>query len=141
MNEQTFVIIKPDAYNRYLVGKIISRLEDIDLKIERIETRRKNADWCEKHYQHIWVNQTDVYGRLKAFMVRKLTIGIILSGPNAIKRVRKMIGATDALEALPGTIRGDLGNASGPYNLIHASDSVEAAKREIEFYFNKETDW
>lgn len=143
MSEQTFVIIKPDAIAQGLVGRIISRLEDIGLKIIKIEIRHKNEIWCREHYAHIYNSVLigrDIYGRLRDFMTVHSTIGIILSGPNVIERVRRLIGATNALEAEPGTIRGDWGNASGPYNLIHASDSVLAAVQEIELYFNKETD-
>lgn len=142
MNEQTFIIIKPDAITQGLVGRIISRFEDIELLIERIEKRRKDDNWCRQHYAHILETTTiEVYKRLRNFMIDQAIIGIVLSGPNAIERVRRMVGVTNALEAEPGTIRGDWGKSSGPYNLIHASDSVEAVEREIELYFDKETDW
>ncbi len=139
MTEQTFVIIKLDAIGRCLVGKIISRLEDMGLEIECIEMRHKNTIWCREHYRHI--HNEDVYEKLCAFMVYRPTIGIILTGPNVISRVRKLIGTTNALKAEPGTIRGDWGKSTGPYNLIHASDSVESVKKEIKLYFDKETDW
>lgn len=140
--EQTFIIIKPDAIERGLVGKIISRFEDMGLYIKRIEKRRKNTYWCRQHYSHIFGTKQyeKIYSRLEQFMTHRSTIGIILVGPDAIKRVRKMVGATDALEAKPGTIRGDYGKSSGPRNLIHASDSVETVVKEIVLYFDKETD-
>jgi nucleoside-diphosphate kinase len=147
MHEQTFVIIKPDAYSRYLVGKIIKRLEGIGLNIQHIEMRRKNASWCKKHYAHVYqaalvdFDHTAqlIYTNLENSMIKR-TIGIILSGPNAVARVRRMIGVINPLEAEPGTIRGDFGNAASPYNLIHASDSIEEAQKEIELYFDSETD-
>ena len=147
-NEQTFVIIKPDAIERGLVGKTISRFEDVGLYIEKIEKRLKDTPWCRAHYAHIY-NATLpdfdhtaklIYTYLEQFMTGHSTIGIILVGSDAIKRVKRMTGATNALEAEPGTIRGDWGQYSGPYNLIHASDSIEAVEREIALYFDKETD-
>lgn len=146
MTEQTFVIIKPDAMTQKYIGRIISRLEDIGLTIDRIEMRRKGMAWCRKHYRHIWIAQENgnfeepIYSYLEAFMVDQPIIGIILFGPNAISRVRRLIGATNPLEAEPGTIRGDLGTSFSPYNLIHASDSDLTVEQEIKLFFNKETD-
>ena len=144
--EQTFVIIKPDAIGRSLVGKIIERFENMSLHIEHIEKRHKNTIWCERHYAHILeccrIGTLDmqIYQRLEKFMTMCPTIGIILIGFNVIEKVKKMIGTTDASKAKPGTIRGDWGQYSGCSNLIHAADSVEAVKREVELYFDKETD-
>ncbi len=134
----TFVIIKPDALERGLLGQIITRFEDMGLYIVGIEKRTKNKVWCRSHYKDI--NIVKVYGRLENCMCSSPLIGIILNGENAVIRVRRMIGATNALEAAPGTIRGDFGKYSGPYNLVHASDSIEAVFREIELFFDKDTD-
>ena len=138
MIEQTFIIIKPDAIRRGLVGKIISRFEDMGLAIERIEERCKNESWCHQHYCKI--NDESIYNHIRAFMVNYPLIGIVLIGDNAVERVRKRIGSTNALQAAPGTIRGDWGKYGGPFNLVHASDSLKNSNREIELYFNRETD-
>jgi len=146
MNKQTFVIIKPDAITFRFVGKIISRFEDMGLRIQHIEERHKNEQWCRAHYQHILeycrigTLEKIVYQRLEKFMTTTPTIGIILLGESAIFRVKKAIGVTNALTAEPGTIRGDWGQQSGCYNLVHAADSEEAVKEEIKLYFDKETD-
>jgi len=147
MNEQTFVIIKPDAITRKLVGKIIGRFEDIGLYIEHIEKRLKNITWCQLHYAHIYLAQNagrygkkDVCGLQERFMTELPTIGIILVGENAIERVKRMVGATHCPNAIPGTIRGDWGIHSGCCNLIHASEFKREVNKEIELYFDKETD-
>jgi len=146
MNELTFVIIKPDAFERKLIGSIITRFEKMGLCITHIEERHKNITWCQNHYKHILeycrIGTLDqqIYDRLERFMTFSSTIGIILEGINAINRVKKMIGLTDATKAEPGTIRGDWGQFPGCINLVHAADSIEAVKKEIELYFDKETD-
>ena len=134
----TFVIIKPDAIERGFVGQIITRFEDMGLYIVRIEKRTKNKMWCRLHYEDI--NIVEVYNRLENCMCSSPLIGIVLSGECAVARVRRMIGVTDALIAVPGTIRGDFGKYSGPHNLVHASDSIEAVLREVELFFDKDTD-
>ena len=134
----TFVIIKPDAIERGLLGQIITRFENMGLYIVKIEKRAKKQAWCRKHYKDINIDK--VYASLEICMCSSPLIGIILSGEFAITRVRKMIGVTNAIEAAPGTIRGDLGKYAGPYNLIHASDSQEAVQREVELFFDKDTD-
>jgi len=146
MNEQTFVIIKPDAITLRFVGKIINRFEDMGLYFKHIEKRHKNEIWCQAHYAHILeycrlgTLNNAVYQRLERFMTTTPTIGIILIGQNAISRVKKVIGVTDALQAEPSTIRGAWGRQSGCFNLVHAADSMYAVKREIALYFDKETD-
>ncbi len=134
----TFVIIKPDALERGLLGQIITRFEDMGLYIVRIEKRTKNKVWCRSHYKDI--NIVEMYDRLENCMCSAPLIGIVLMGDCAIVRVRRMLGATDARMAVPGTIRGDFGRYSGPHNLVHASDSPEAVLRETELFFDVDTD-
>lgn len=143
----TFVIVKPDAFERGLLGQIITRLENMGLYISRIEKRCKNKTWCREHYEDIFKEAADspgyrgVYKHLEDFMCSAPLVGIVLEGETGtIERVRKMIGTKNAIEAAPGTVRGDLGKYAGPYNLIHASDSDEAVTREIKLFFDKETD-
>lgn len=146
VTEKTFIIIKPDALERGLFGRIMSRLEDMGLHIEKIEKRIKNKVWCRFHYANVRAAcdigslDASIYTRLVTFMVNASLIGVVLRGNNAIQRVRAVVGATDVMVAVPGTIRGDFGKYSGPYNLIHASDSEVAVHREIKLFFDKETD-
>lgn len=143
MFETTFIIIKPDAVERNLVGKIIQRLEDIGLQIMDIKVAHKNETWAEQHYAHIKASHLYlIYPKLVAFMTKSFAplIGIVLRGERAIYRVRQMIGATNALDAKPGTIRGDYGRKDGPFNLIHSSDAWETVDKEIELFFNITTD-
>ena len=141
MIEQTFVIIKPDAINRRLVGSIIQRLERKNLKILRIESRQKNFKWVRDMYPHIferlqmgkWLECE--YMDFANFMISTPLIGMTLEGNNAISVVRKMIGATDSREAAPGTIRGDYGTYPIMFNCIHASDSYENVEREAKLFY------
>ncbi len=130
MKQSTFVMFKPDAVERKLVGRILSRFEDAGLKIGRLKSVFSlSRDRLEKHYgEH---SRQDFFERLIGAMVRRPAILVELWGNDAVRRVRAMIGDTNALEAAPGTIRGDFGRDSGAENLIHASDSAESATREI----------
>jgi nucleoside-diphosphate kinase len=134
--EQTLVIIKPDAVSRKLVGRIISRFEDKFLDIIKIESRVKNETWMRLFYPHIYRDNKPLFNDLCNFMVGTLLIGIILEGPDAISMVRKMVGATDSRLSAVGTIRGDFGSYPVRYNCVHASDSFESARREIELFFS-----
>ena len=132
-----FVIIKPDAIMRGLVGRIISRFENKELYITRIEIRHKNAAWCREHYAHL---SDEIYVKLGYFMTSNSLIGIIFNGERALEIARQLVGITDSVRAVPGTIRGDYGSTPILRNIIHVSDSLEATKREIELFFNDETD-
>jgi len=139
INEQvTFVIIKPDAIERQLVGEIISRIEHTYLRLNAIQTRHKTPEWAKRHYAHLVEHA--FYPALEEFMTQAPLIGFVVHGPNAVARVRQIVGATRPLEAAPGTIRGDYGYDPPRYNLIHASDSVDAAEREIGIFYDCSTD-
>lgn len=146
MTEQTFIIIKPDALARGLFGRIMSRFEDMGLYITRIEKRSKGNTWCRFHYANVRAacdigsSDKNIYTQLVVCMTGIPLIGVVLRGSDAVRRVRVVIGATDVMAAVPGTIRGDFGKYSGPYNLVHASDSLSAVDREIKLFFNKRTD-
>ena len=141
--QTTFVIIKPDAHERKLVGEIIKRFEQRGLYISRIESRRKNYEWCEQHY-HQLATGTDkdrsIFRPLALSMAKRPLIGIVLEGPQAPLVVKRMVGATDSVEADPGTIRGDFGTRPVRNNLVHAADSQLVAKREAAQFFNPATD-
>ncbi|TDB70200.1 nucleoside-diphosphate kinase [Micromonospora sp. KC723] len=131
-DERTLVLIKPDAVRRGLVGEIISRFERKGLRIDAMQTRTLDGDFADQHYaEHV---DKPFYPPLKAFMTGGPLVALVLSGDQVIEVVRGMIGATDGRRAAAGTIRGDL-SLSNRENLVHASDSVDSAKREIALWF------
>ncbi|HEX5542302.1 MAG TPA: nucleoside-diphosphate kinase [Micromonospora sp.] len=130
--ERTLVLIKPDAVRRGLVGEIISRFERKGLRIDAMVLREMDPALADEHYaEHV---DKDFYPPLKAFMTGGPLVAMVLSGDQAIEVVRGMTGATDGRKADAGTIRGDL-SLSNRENLLHASDSVESAKRELILWF------
>ncbi|NYI70068.1 nucleoside-diphosphate kinase [Naumannella cuiyingiana] len=132
MTQRTFVLIKPDAVRRGLVGEILHRYEAKGLAIEALELRHVDAELADAHYaEHV---ERDFYPPLRAFVTSGPSIAMILSGDSAIEVVRLLNGATDARVAAPGTIRGDLA-LSNRENLVHGSDSPESAEREIALWF------
>jgi nucleoside-diphosphate kinase len=130
--ERTLIIFKPDAVNRLLVGRILTRFESKGLRIAAMKLQKSPRAQVEQHYEvH---KERPFYSSLVQFMTSGPVIVAVLEGPEAIGVVRSMLGATNGIEAAPGTIRGDFG-LSKQYNLVHASDSSESAKVEIELFF------
>jgi nucleoside-diphosphate kinase len=130
--ERSLVLIKPDAVRRGLIGEIIGRFEGKGLMIERMVLRRMDAALADQHYaDHV---NKGFYPPLKEFMTGGPLVALVLSGDEVIEVVRQMIGATDGRKAAAGTVRGDL-SLSNRENLVHASDSPESAKRELELWF------
>ncbi|WP_231492331.1 nucleoside-diphosphate kinase [Glycomyces sp. NRRL B-16210] len=133
MSEQrTLVLIKPDAVERGLIGEVLARLERKGLRIEQLRLRTMDAALSDAHYaEHVG---REYYEGLRSFMTSGPLVSLIAAGDEAIPVVRKLAGATDGRKAEPGTIRGDF-SLSNSRNLIHASDSEESAKREIDLWF------
>jgi nucleoside-diphosphate kinase len=130
--ERSLMLIKPDAVRRGLIGEIIGRFEGKGLTIERMVLRRMDAALADQHYaDHV---NKGFYPPLKEFMTGGPLVALVLSGDEVIEVVRQMIGATDGRKAAAGTVRGDL-SLSNRENLVHASDSPESAKRELELWF------
>jgi len=131
--DRTLVICKPDSVERGLVGEIIGRLETKGLALVRAELRTLDSDTLARHYaEHVGKG---FYNDLVEFMGRGQVMVLVAEGPSDTwKTVRQMMGATNPLDAAPGTIRGDLGTLFTE-NLIHGSDSLESAAREIEIFF------
>ena len=131
--KQTLVLCKPDAVERSLVGEIISRFEKKGLKIAALRMLTIGTELAEKHYaEHIG---KPFYNDLVDFIGRSPAVAMVIEGPeDTWEIVRKMMGATNAAQAEPGTIRGDF-SALFTENLVHGSDSAESAKREIEIFF------
>jgi len=131
--DRTLVICKPDSVERGLVGEIIGRLETKGLTLVRGDLRTLDSDTLARHYaEHIGKG---FYDGLVEFMGRGPVMVLVVEGPSDTwKVVRQMMGVTNPLDAAPGTIRGDLGTMFTE-NLIHGSDSLESAAREIEIFF------
>ncbi|GAB2953349.1 nucleoside-diphosphate kinase [Micromonospora polyrhachis] len=130
--ERTLVLIKPDAVRRGLVGEILGRFERKGLTVEAMVLRGMDAELADQHYvEHV---DKDFYPPLKSFMTGGPLVALVLSGDQVIEVVRGLIGSTDGRRAVAGTIRGDL-SMSNRENLVHASDSVDSAKREIALWF------
>lgn len=133
--ERTLVLLKPDCVQRRLMGRIISRFEDKGLNIIGMKMIRVTPELARKHYaEHV---QKAWYPSLEEFITAAPIVAMVVEGPEAIRVVRDMVGVTNALNAAPGTIRGDFG-CSRQMNLIHASDGPESAARELAIFFREE---
>lgn len=130
--ERTLVLLKPDAVQRGLIGKILSRFEDKGLKIVGLKLRQFPASVLEQHYAPH--RERPFFKNLVKFMGSSPVVAIALEGKDAIEVTRKLMGKTNARQAEPGTIRGDLG-MSFSNNLVHGSDSAESAKTELALFF------
>jgi nucleoside-diphosphate kinase len=135
MSDRTLVLLKPDAVERGLVGSVIARIEAKDLTIVAMELRTLDSDILARHYEeHVG---KPFYKDLVAFMSRGPIVALVVEGPeHTWEVVRTMMGATNPRKAAPGTIRGDLGILFTE-NLVHGSDSLESAEREINIFFPK----
>ncbi len=130
--ERTFVMIKPDAVARGLVGRIVARLEEVGLVIERMELGTLARETAEANYaEH---QGKPFYEGLIAYVTSGPVVRMVVSGPGAVAIARKLIGATNPADAAPGTIRGDFGLTLDA-NVIHGSDSAASADREISIFF------
>ncbi len=133
MAERTLVLIKPDAMQRRLGGEILARLERRGLDVRAAKLIRVDGALAERHY----AEHTDkpFFGELVEFITSAPTLALVVEGESAISAVRATVGATNPVNAAPGTIRGDLALAM-PDNLVHGSDSPESAEREIALWFS-----
>jgi nucleoside-diphosphate kinase len=130
--QRSFVLIKPDAVRRGLAGAIISRIESKGLSIVAMELRQMTGELADQLYaEHV---ERDFYPPLRLFVMSGPSVAMVVEGDEAIDVVRTMNGATDGRKAAPGSIRGDFA-LSNRENLVHGSDSLESAKREIALWF------
>ena len=131
--ERTFVMVKPDGVQRGLVGEVVHRFEVKGLKLVGGKLMSVHVDLAEQHYaEH---KEKPFFGELVAFITSSPVFAFVLEGDHAISIARSMMGKTNPVDALPGTIRGDYGISMG-MNLIHGSDSPESAAREISLWFS-----
>ncbi|MCT4781795.1 MULTISPECIES: nucleoside-diphosphate kinase [Exiguobacterium] len=134
--EKTFLMVKPDGVARGLIGEIISRFENKGYTLNRLEMLTPSVEIAEAHYaEH---KEKPFFGELVAFLTSGPVVAMEWEGENIVAVSRMMIGKTNPLDAQPGTIRGDLA-ATMSQNVIHGSDSVESADRELALWFVSET--
>ncbi len=147
MMERTLVLLKPDAVQRALSGRIIQRFEDVGLKIIGMKMVQASREHATEHYADVGVRRgAKILEQNVNFLQEGPVIALVLEGIQSIELVRKMVGSTESKAAPPGTIRGDFSHQSYAYadaqnqvikNLIHASSSQEDAKKEVALWFNE----
>ena len=130
--EQTLVLLKPDCVQRRLIGQVLTRFENKALNIVAMKMLRVTPEMSRQHYaEHV---AKPFYQGLEDFITASPIVALVVEGLEAVRVVREMLGKTNGLQASPGTIRGDF-SSSRQMNLVHASDSPESARREIDLYF------
>ena len=130
--ERTLILVKPDAYARRLSGEILARFERKGLVPVALRVLTITPELARSHYaEHV---EKAFFGELADFITSGPLVAMVLEGPSAIAAARQVIGATNPLEAAPGSIRGDLAIATGE-NLVHGSDGPQSAAREIGIFF------
>ena len=133
--ERTFVAIKPDGVKRGLIGKILERFENKGFKIVAMKLLQVTPEIAAKHYEEH--QGKSFYNRLVHYITSGPIVAMVIEGYEAVESVRHMVGATSPLKADMGTIRADFAQVM-EYNVVHASDSIESAQREIGNYFKPE---
>ena len=130
--ELTFLYIKPDGVERGLIGEVISRIERKGLKIRELWMRKMSREEALELYKEH--EGKDFFEKLIEFVTRGPVVLMVVEGPRAVEAVRNLVGKTDGVQASAGTIRGDF-SLSTRENIVHASDSLESARREIKIFF------
>jgi nucleoside-diphosphate kinase len=130
--ERTLILVKPDAFARNLTGEIISRFERKGLRLVALQLMTMSRDLASQHYaEH---EGKPFYGELVDFITSGPLVAMVLEGESAITAARQVIGATNPIEASPGSIRGDYAVEVGQ-NMVHGSDAPESAAREVALFF------
>jgi nucleoside-diphosphate kinase len=132
MNQRTLVLIKPDGVRRGLVGDVIARIERKGLVIRELQMRTLDEQTAQEHY----AEHTDkpFFGELVSFITGGPLVAMAVEGPDAVKAVRALMGATNPIDAAPGSIRGDYATIITE-NIVHGSDSPASAERELKLFF------
>ena len=129
---RTLILVKPDAFERGLSGEVIARFERKGLRLAALKLIRIDEEFAKQHYaEHA---EKPFFGELVAFITGGPLVAMVLEGTEAVDAARQIIGATNPLEAAPGSIRGDFATEV-TFNLVHGSDSDESAAREIALWF------
>jgi nucleoside-diphosphate kinase len=132
--DRTLILVKPDAFARHLTGEIIARFERKGLHLARLRLLTLDVTTAKRHYgEH---EGKPFFDGLVSFITSGPIVAMVLEGPNAIEAARQLIGATNGIEASPGSIRGDYA-LEVRRNLVHGSDSPESAEREIALFFGE----
>ncbi|MCD8818105.1 nucleoside-diphosphate kinase [Mammaliicoccus sciuri] len=132
--ERTFLMIKPDAVQRNLIGEVVSRLERKGLKLVAAKLFQANEELAKEHYtEHV---EKPFFNDLVSFITSGPVFAMVVEGKNVVEVTRTLVGETNPTKAAPGTIRGDYGIDLGR-NIIHGSDSNESAEREIGLWFDQ----
>jgi nucleoside-diphosphate kinase len=130
--DRTLILVKPDEFERNLTGEIIARFERKGLRIAALKRMDVSRETAEQHYaEHA---EKPFFGELVEFITGGPLVAMVLEGHEAVRAARQLIGATNPIEAAPGSIRGDLG-LEVQTNLVHGSDSPESAAREVGIFF------
>lgn len=133
--ERTFIAIKPDGVKRGLIGQIIKRIENKGYKIAGLKMLNVSTQLAQKHYEeHVGKS---FYERLIKYITSGPIVAMVVEGENAVAGMRKLMGATRPEEADVGTLRADFAQTM-EFNIVHGSDGIESAKREIDLYFRPE---
>jgi nucleoside-diphosphate kinase len=129
---RTLILVKPDAFERALTGEVLARFERKGLRIVAMKTMRADEEIANRHYaEH---SEKPFFGELVSFITGGTLVAIVLEGTEAVAAARALIGATNPVEAAPGSIRGDYA-LEVTFNMVHGSDSDESAAREIGIWF------
>jgi nucleoside-diphosphate kinase len=132
MSERTLILVKPDGVRRGLVGEVISRIERKGLRVAGLDLRTISRETAEQHYaEHV---ERPFFNELVAFITGGPLVAMVVEGDNAVAAMRGLMGATNPVEATPGSIRGDFATVIGE-NIVHGSDSADSAGREIGIFF------
>jgi nucleoside-diphosphate kinase len=130
--DRTLILVKPDAFERGLTGEVIRRFERKGLRIVALKLMQVDRDLAERHYSEHATKP--FFQELIEFITRSPLVAMVLEGNGAVEAARQLIGATNPIEAAPGSIRGDFATEV-TFNLVHGSDSTNTAAREIELWF------
>jgi nucleoside-diphosphate kinase len=131
-DSRTLILIKPDAFERGLTGEVLARFERKGLRIAELKLMQADAQIAHRHYEEH--AEKPFFGELVSFITGGPLVAAVLEGVDAVPAARQLIGATNPIEAAPGSIRGDFG-LEVTFNLVHGSDSDESAEREIGIWF------
>lgn len=129
---RTLILVKPDAFERGLTGEVIARFERKGLRLEALKQMQIDEAFAGEHYEEH--TEKPFFGELVDFITGGPLVAMVLEGPEAVAAARQVIGATNPLEASPGSVRGDFATEV-TFNLVHGSDSDGSAAREIELWF------
>ena len=130
--QQTLILVKPDGVKRRLVGEVIRRIEAKGFEIRELRMATIEESLAQKHYaEHV---DKPFFGELVSFITSGPLVAMVVEGVDAIAGMRQIMGATNPIEAAPGSIRGDFATIIGE-NIVHGSDSPESAEREVNLFF------